>query len=521
MTGSRRWNVALAFALAAASVATAPGKGTTMTEKVRRPAVAGQFYTADPAALRAQIEELLSDARVERPAGEIVALICPHAGYVYSGAVAAAGYSLVAGGPYETVVVISPCHVDFFRYSSIYDGDAYETPLGRIPVDGELAARIAGDSGLIRLGGAGHEIGRNGRGEHSLEVQLPFLQVALGDFRLVPIVMGDQSDAVVDALGAALARELRGKRALIVASTDLSHFHDDRTARSLDGVFIDDISSYDVDGLRAALAEGRTEACGGGPAAAAMIAAEGLGADRCTILKYANSGDVSGDTNNVVGYVAAAITRPAQTGSGADPVDSAGEDSADTGGSTGHAVPRDARIFLLRFARYVIASELGLDEERPPQPAAPILAERRGGFVTLKKRGQLRGCIGYIEAVKPLVETVEEMADAAAFRDPRFRPVTAREVDDLEIEISVLSPIEKIDDPGAIEVGRDGIIVSADGHRGLLLPQVAVEWGWDRETFLDQTCVKAGLAPDRWRRPGVTIEVFSAEIFSEEELGLR
>ncbi|MDD3643265.1 MAG: AmmeMemoRadiSam system protein B [Candidatus Krumholzibacteria bacterium] len=488
--------------------------------KVRKPAVAGQFYAADPASLRAQISELLDGSQVCRPPGEIIALICPHAGYIYSGGVAAAGYSLISGGPYETVVVIAPCHVDFFGYSSVYDGDAYETPLGRIPVDRELASRIAG-GGLIRLGGAGHELGRGGRGEHSLEVQLPFLQVAIGEFRLVPIVMGDQSAPAIEALGASLARELKGARALIVASTDLSHFHDDRSARSLDGVFMENISSFDVEGLREALAQGSTEACGGGPAAAALIAAAGLGADRCSILRYATSGDVSGDRGNVVGYVSAAITRPSPDGEGTErsPGESAGLSARD--GSSGQDVPREARIFLLRLARSVIRSELGLDAAPPPQPESRVLGEKRGGFVTLKRRGQLRGCIGYIEAIKPLAETVEEMARAAAFRDTRFRPVTAREIDDIEIEISVLGPVETIDDPGAVDVGRHGIIISAEGHRGLLLPQVAAEWGWDRETFLDQTCVKAGLPPNRWRGPGVTIEVFSAEIFSEKELGLR
>jgi hypothetical protein len=333
--------------------------------------------------------------------------------------------------------------------------------------------------------------------------------------------MGDQSEQLIEALGAVLARDLRGTRALIVASTDLSHFHDDRSARSLDGVFIERLSSFDVEGLRGELASGRTEACGGGPAAAAMIASAGLGADKCSILRYATSGDVSGDRGSVVGYVSAAITRPASRDEGSSVTGAECAGSSRNGGSSGQGVPREARIFLLRLARSVIGSELGLEAQHPVRPDSPILGEKRGGFVTLKKRGQLRGCIGYIEAVKPLTETVEEMAHAAAFRDPRFRPVGAEEVDDLEIEISVLSPVETIDDPGTVEVGRHGIIISADGHRGLLLPQVAVEWGWDRETFLDQTCVKAGLAPDRWRRPGVTIEVFSAEIFSEEDLELR
>jgi AmmeMemoRadiSam system protein B/AmmeMemoRadiSam system protein A len=489
--------------LAAAGTNGAGLKGTNMEESIRKPAVAGQFYPSDPAALRKEIEDFLRKAEPHGIPGEIITLISPHAGYMYSGHVAAAGYSLLEKGQFETVVVISPCHVEFFRFASIYDGDAYETPLGRVEVDRELSEKIASLSDFVRIAPDGHGIGRNGRGEHSLEVQIPFLQVALGDFRIVPIVMGDQSQDIVDGLGAALAGALADRNVLIVASTDLSHFHDDGTARNLDGEFIERLEAFDISGLKNSIASGKTEACGGGPSAAAMIAASGLGGSECTILKYANSGDISGDRGNVVGYVSAAISGTRA----ADPSDG--------------DVDRDTRIFLLRHARWVIRDHLGMDSTEIDKPDSPILDEKRGGFVTLKKNGRLRGCIGYIEAVKPLFETVTEMAYSAAFNDYRFEPVDRDEVDELAIEISVLSPVRVIDDPSEIIVGRHGIILSAVGKRGLLLPQVAVEYGWDRDTFLDQTCIKAGLPKGAWRKSMTTIEIFSAEIFSEEELGLR
>jgi AmmeMemoRadiSam system protein B/AmmeMemoRadiSam system protein A len=500
---------AAALSLLAALYPGGGPKGSEMNKDIRKPAVAGQFYTSDPGALRSEIEGYLGKADPPAVEGDLIALISPHAGYVYSGHVAAEGFSLLEKGQFGTVVVISPCHVEFFRFASIYDGYAYETPLGLVEVDRELAEDIASRSDLVRIAREGHGAGQRGRGEHSLEVQIPFLQVALGEFRIVPIVMGEQSGQVIDGLASALAGALEERNVLIVASTDLSHFHDDGTARRLDNEFIRKLEAFDPEGLKGSIDSGKTEACGGGPSAAAMAAAARLGGSSCTVLKYANSGDVSGDRGSVVGYVSAAITG----GIGKDT-------GALHGGSVGSDVSPETRIFLLKHARSVIREELGLETGNLERPDDPLLGENRGGFVTLNKRGRLRGCIGYIEAVKPLLDTVTEMARSAAFNDYRFEPVKKDEVDDLAIEISVLSPVReaKADE---IEVGRHGIIISAAGRRGLLLPQVAVEYGWDRETFLDQTCVKAGLPPGYWKEPGTTIEIFSAEIFSEEEMGLR
>ncbi len=508
--GAATAGMILFLSLAAASSNVSGLKGKSMEQSIRKPAVAGQFYTSDPEALRREIETFLSRAEPPAVTGDIFALISPHAGYMYSGHVAASGYTLLEKGQFKTVVIISPCHVEYFRFASIYDGDAYETPLGLVEIDKELSKEIASRSDFVIIAPDGHVTGPRGRGEHSLEVQIPFLQVALGDFRIVPIVMGDQSADVVDGLGKALAGALAGRNVLIVASTDLSHFHDDGTAKKLDGEFIARLEAFDVDGLKESLGSGKTEACGGGPSMAAMIASASLGGEGCTILKYANSGDISGDRGNVVGYVSAVIT--GKRGS---------ESSCLGGGSIGEDVDRDTRIFLLQYARSIIRENLGMKTEKIERPSSPILEEKRGGFVTLKMNGRLRGCIGYIEAAKPLLETVAEMAYSAAFSDYRFEPVAKEEVDELTIEISVLSPVRETKDPSEIEVGRHGIIISALGQRGLLLPQVAVEYGWDRDTFLDHTCVKAGLPRDAWRKSMTTIEIFSAEIFSEEDMGLR
>jgi len=333
-----------------------------MEEKVRKPAVAGQFYTEDPKALREEILGYLKAAAPPAVAGEVIAIVAPHAGYQYSGLVAAHAYRLIRGARYDAVVVISPCHVEHFGFSAVYPGDAYLTPLGTIPIDAALARLIAEQNDLVRMDMKGHESSPFRRSEHSLEVQLPFLQVALGDFTFVPIVMGDQSRQTVEALGAALSTALAGRRALIVASTDLSHFHDDRTARGLDGVFQERLRAFDPAKLSEALSREGTEACGGGPTVAAMIAAKKLGATACTVLNYANSGDVTGDAESVVGYVSAVMVKgtaakdkqASPAGGRAKPAKGSSTPSGLSGSaqeSEGSALTIEDKKFLLALAR--------------------------------------------------------------------------------------------------------------------------------------------------------------------------
>ncbi len=492
-----------------------------MKNVVREPVVAGSFYPEEPSDLRKTVEKYFKRSDPKELKGEVMALVSPHAGYVYSGPVAAYGYKLISGSRYRTVVVISPSHTEYFGFSSVFNGRAYVTPLGEILVDTEVATRIASADNGIRLSSKGHLGSPMGRGEHSLEVQLPFLQAALGDFKLVPIVMGDQSEENVNALAAAISSALENVKGLIVASSDLSHFHDGKTAKRLDQVFVSHLKELDSAGLYEALAAKETEACGGGPVIAAIRAATRMGADSCRILNYAHSGNVTGDNSNVVGYVSAAIFRsPANAGEELE----ASEESGASGSSASAFESRltsEDQVFLLKLARSAIISNFDESVEPPDVPESAILREKRGAFVTLRKDGRLRGCIGYIEAVKPLWETIFEMAEAAAFKDYRFDPVKASEVDDLSIEISVLSPIRELEDPSKVSVGDHGLIITRGANRGLLLPQVPTEWGWEREEFLGQTCLKAGLPRDSWKMPGTRIEVFTADIFSERELGLR
>jgi AmmeMemoRadiSam system protein B/AmmeMemoRadiSam system protein A len=490
---------------------------------VRRPVVAGSWYPGDPETLAADIDAYLNDAEVAPIEGEIVAIISPHAGYVYSGGVAAHAYALLRGRRYDSVIVVAPSHRFGFRGASIFGGDGYETPLGVVPVDRDLADAITDPANGFIYEPRAHAQ------EHALEIQVPFLQRTLGSFSIVPIIMGDQSESRIRLLADRIARAVKssspGKRVLLVASSDLSHFHDYDTAVELDSVVIERVRAFDPEGLIEALGRGDCEACGGGPIAAVMMAARQLGADRSTVVKYANSGDVTGDRSQVVGYMAAVLTRGHGHPEG-DPTSSAGRaggsrEARSTKPKPYAGLTEDEERELLRLARSAI--EAAVAGGAPPRStlASEALDTDCGAFVTLHESGRLRGCIGYIRAVKPLRETVAEMAVQAALHDPRFPAVTADEVPRLDIEISVLSPLEEVDDVASIEVGRHGLIIQDAHHSGLLLPQVATEQGWDRETFLDHTCLKAGLPPGSWRRDGVTILRFTADVFGEKDLGVR
>jgi AmmeMemoRadiSam system protein B len=265
--------------------------GSNRSGEIREPVVAGAFYPGDPGVLAADVDRYMESAAAGALEGEIVALISPHAGYVYSGAVAAHAYTHLRGRTYDSVIVVAPSHRFAFRGASIFGGDGYETPLGVVPVDHDLAAAIADHSNGFAYEPRAHEA------EHSLEVQVPFLQRALGEFSIVPIVMGEQSEARIRLLASRIADAVRSqsprKRVLIVASTDLSHFHDYDRAVALDSVVLERVNAFDPEGLIASLAQGECEACGGGPMAAVMMAARELGADRSTVVKYANSGATS------------------------------------------------------------------------------------------------------------------------------------------------------------------------------------------------------------------------------------
>jgi AmmeMemoRadiSam system protein A len=240
----------------------------------------------------------------------------------------------------------------------------------------------------------------------------------------------------------------------------------------------------------------------------AMLIGGKLGANKSQVLHYANSGDVTGDRSGVVGYMAAAVwANPRTKGAPAEGEDKQPRVGVDLG------LAAEEKKVLLGLARKTIEAKCRGEKAPVPEAQSPTLNELRGAFVTLHKAGRLRGCIGQIQARQPLVKTVAEMAVAAAFDDPRFPPLRAEELKEIDIEISVLTPLRRISDVQEIQVGTHGIYMRKGGYSGLLLPQVATEWKWDRTAFLEHTCEKAHLPKDAWRDKETEIYIFSADVF--------
>jgi AmmeMemoRadiSam system protein B len=276
-------------------------------EKVKQPDLAGSWYPDNPAVLSRDLEKYFNQVPRQNISGDLVGLISPHAGYRFSGAVAAYAYKLLEGSEIKTVIVLAPSHRHPFRGASLYDKGPYLTPLGEIPVDRELAGAIKALCNLIGF----HENAHHN--ENSLELQLPFLQHILGDFLLVPILLGHPNDLeVYQQIAQAIVEVCKDKKVILVASSDLSHFHPYKKAQDLDNIVADYVRSYDPEGLYHALTRGKCEACGSGAIITAMFAAKQLGADQATVLHYANSGDVSLDRSSVVGYMAAALYQTKQ-----------------------------------------------------------------------------------------------------------------------------------------------------------------------------------------------------------------
>ncbi len=270
---------------------------------LRKSVIAGSWYPGNPSVLKKDIEGFIKLVPDTESAGVVVAIIAPHAGYIYSGQVAAYAYKRICGGNYDAVIVIGPSHRIAFPGISIFSSGGYETPLGIVPVDEELARQIKKNSKLVSdIPGAHLQ-------EHSLEIQLPFLQYVLGNFSFVPLVMGDQTADSCEELARAIYASAQGRKILIVGSSDLSHFHNYNEASRLDSVALGHLKDRDAAGLLSSLKNGTTEACGGGPMAVAMLVASMLGSNSSQVLKYANSGDVTGDKSSVVGYAAAIFVK--------------------------------------------------------------------------------------------------------------------------------------------------------------------------------------------------------------------
>lgn len=480
----------------------------------RLPAVAGLFYPKDREELSKTLDGLLGAAPAQA-VPNVKALICPHAGYAYSGPVAARAYRTIAGREFRTVVIVAASHYAEFRGVSVAGSAAYETPLGTVPVS-EQVRRLAQHSPFVLepkcfvqrpqwaslssklTPPVGDDTPETW--EHSVEVQVPFLQKTLKDFTLLPVVYGD---ADPEQVAQALA-DILDDQTLVVASTDLSHYHSYSEAKALDQQTVQWICQMDIKALQSPAAA--ECACGRLPVLTLLHLAR-LKGWTPQLLDCRNSGDTSGDRGRVVGYAAIAFTGPASRPAPAQEPFAEAE-----------------KKFLLDLARETLRRVVAQSTppEVNPDSVPARLREPKGCFVTLTKDGELRGCVGNVVADDPLCQAVMHNAESAALRDPRFPPVTAEELRKLRIEISVLTEPQPLtfrspdDLLSQLQPRRHGIVLKIGGRSATFLPQV---WSQipDKVEFLGHLSQKAGCPPSAWRGPDVTASTFQVEAFAEPE----
>lgn len=464
-------------------------------KKVRQPAVAGQFYPGGKDDLSKEINRYLEAATSTAASSAPKALIVPHAGYDYSAPVAAYAFKSLAGSDIKRVILIGNSHRNYFPGLAVDDHSSWQTPLGEVEVDLSWAKDLTASYPFIKSNGALHD------GDHVLEVELPFLQTILKNkFKIVPILFGNSSETDYLKFAEALENKLTDGD-LVVVSSDLSHYPTYEDAKKIDQetlrlVEAGDIANLDKHKVLAekTIANEQTVACGLDAIKTVMALAKKLDW-QTKILKYQNSGDSqAGDKSRVVGY---GVVQFSETK------------------TDGGALNKKQKEILVGLAKNTVESYVLTGRVPGFKNNDPRLEKSEGAFVTIKKNGQLRGCIGQIIGRGPLWQTVREMAVAAASQDSRFSPVEAAELPQLKYEVSVLSAPKKIVDWQKIKLGEQGVIVKKGYSSGVFLPQVATETGWDLETFLDELCSqKAGLPSGCYKNdPKVELQVFTAQVF--------
>ncbi len=487
---------------------------------VRAPAVAGAFYPGTEQALRASVVDLLEgiSASEGTPA---LAVVAPHAGYVYSGAIAARAFRQLEGSEATRVILIGPSHRASFSGAALpaKGVTAFKTPLGDVEIDRKVVDSLRGQA---VFGGptSAHD------GEHCLEVELPFLQTVLPEARIVPLLIGHHSGtAELSEIAEALSGFL-GPETVVVVSTDFSHHGKSfRWAPFPQGP---DLGNQLLDLARATAdlaAEGQTDGfrhqvevsgdtvCGSKPVSVLLEMMDHAFDGTGEVLGVTTSGHVMGDFKQSVSYVSIAFTgRWSPWKQPEVPTDLP-------------TLSPEQQIAVVGLARAVLETRLGHGPELARWFSAhgndPMLLAPAGAFVTLNhpeikpgRAGRLRACMGVIEARQSVVDAVVHSAVSAS-RDPRFPALEKSELEDLTVEVSLLSPSHKVPGPEAIRVGIHGVVLSKSGRGAVFLPQVAPEQGWDRDTMLDHLARKAGLSTDAWRQ-GATFEVFTAQVFGEE-----
>lgn len=484
----------------------APATNTSPALRIRAPAVAGLFYPAEKPLLSQTLDALLERAPAHY-IPRLKGLVCPHAGYPFSGQTAANAYKALAGREIQTVIILAASHYAAFPGASIPNVDAYQTPLGRVPIS-EKAKQLVGINPFVLepqclvqrppwwtqaakpAPPAGQDTPETW--EHSVEVQVPFLQKTLRDFSILPVLFGEADPEQVAKVLAGMIDD----KTVVVASSDLSHYHPYDEARQLDNRCVRAICNLDIDAMKT------QEACGKLPILALMHLARQKGW-KTQLLDSRNSGDVSSDKDRVVGYTAIAFCEPTQ-----------------------EQIAAPERKFLLDLARRAlvnVATNPGsLGPEVNAAELAPKLAQTRACFVTLTENGALRGCIGHILPQESLYQAVMHNARNAATRDPRFQPVQPDEVGRIRIEISVLTEPEPLsftspeDLLNKLRPYEDGVMLRIGPRGATFLPQVWAQIP-DKTEFLSQLSRKAGCEPSAWRGNDTSVSIYHVEAFEESE----
>ncbi|UCF35728.1 MAG: AmmeMemoRadiSam system protein B [Acidobacteriota bacterium] len=492
----------------------AGGCETAEGQSVRKPAVAGQFYPSDPVKLNQAIDQFIGEAVPPLPARP-AALVVPHAGYIYSGQIAADAFRQAQGHQYDLIVLLGPNHTTpSFRGISVYKSGVFETPLGRSQIAEDVADELISASRDVSFHEGVH------RREHSIEVQIPFVQKLFPSARILPIVVATEDLETCARFGRLLAEKLKGQRSLLVASSDLSHYPAYDQAVDADLASIAAISRLEPKPLQQALHQVTgvlnlsTQACGEAPILVTVSAALQSGTQFGVPISYANSGDSSvGTHDRVVGYGAVAFYSEPPTPSR----EIYRTIATDPGDSGMLALSSEQKKTLLEVARNTMNRYFtsGITPLIRVQEAP--FSFRMGVFVTLRINTTLRGCIGHMVADLPLAQAVSYTTMQAAFNDRRFEPIGESELTSLDIEVSILTPEQRIHSVDEIRLGTDGVVLRKLGRSAVFLPRVAIEQGWSRDEMLSALALKAGLNKDDWQA-GAEFAVFQTIAFKESEL---
>ncbi len=474
-------------------------EATLQQVSVRKAAVSGQFYPKDQDELKETITGYLLSAAKQNSEIKPRILFAPHAGLEFSGKTAAYAYKQIEGHQYSRVIILSGNHHHKSKKAAVYDQGSWETPLGAVDVDETIGLMLIDEEKSIISNPTMFTQ------DHTIEMEILFLQSVLNDFKIVPILLGQVDESVIEALAQKLY-EIMDENTLIVVSTDLSHYPTWEVANQVDHQTINAIvggsrETYlnSVEHLTQEYASQiDTHACGTKAVEVALQTAELLEISDFELIVYSNSGDITGDHSRVVGYAAIVASKDHLPGS---------------------FLNESAKKEALAIARETLESYLTGGGTPQFSPHSRYLYFPLGAFVTLENGDQLRGCIGHFEPAIPLHRVIQQAAIDAATKDHRFKNVTSSEMNEIEIEVSIMTPRRKIDSWEEIELGKHGVVVQKSKISGTFLPQVATDTGWSKEEFLKELCSqKAGLARNCYQDPSVALYVFEAQIFADYEV---